>query len=254
MDKKLQIFCFLYNNESPFEYLSDELIDIINSKNMNIINCGANRKQKYDISKINNVINDNTGVNISDKNLYIGEMTGMYWLWKHYEEIGNPEFIGTCHYRRFYKPIDIEDYEKYDVIGIYNKSIFPYSMYNQYCSNKNHDKNLFDFLINQLSYNDKIIAENYFKNSLSIFKQCNMFIMKRDLFMKYCNFIFTMIDKAYEFINPEKTLTNKSDEDKRVISFAIERFTSFWIDYVTLKNRLMIKTLMDIEFYRTKPW
>lgn len=245
----------MYNNESPFNYMNDKIIEKINSKEYLVpINCGSNRKQVYDLSNIKKLINDNTGDNISDKNLYIGEMTGMYWLWKNYEKIGNPEYIGTCHYRRFFIEKDITDYQNYDIIGIYNKSIFPVSMYQQYCSNKNHSRELFDYLIDSLGEQGSIIARNYFNNNLSIFKQCNMFIMKKEIFFKYCEFIFRMIDRAWNFIDPQNSLNNLIDEDKRVISFAIERFTSFWLDFITIQNRLQLKNLFNIEFYKTKPW
>lgn len=45
---------------------------------------------------------DNTGDNISCKNRQYAELTGIYWLWKHYEEIGNPDHIGWMQYRRHF--------------------------------------------------------------------------------------------------------------------------------------------------------
>ena len=51
---------------------------------------------------LNNMIGDNTGENISSKNRQYCELTGIYWVWKHYQEIGNPDYIGFMTYRRHF--------------------------------------------------------------------------------------------------------------------------------------------------------
>lgn len=41
---------------------------------------------------------DNKGDNISSKNPYFCELTGLYWAWKNF----NAECIGLVHYRRYF--------------------------------------------------------------------------------------------------------------------------------------------------------
>ena len=45
------------------------------------------------------ILSDDTGDNISAKNCFYGELTGLYWLWKNYTDV---DIIGICHYRRFF--------------------------------------------------------------------------------------------------------------------------------------------------------
>ena len=47
-----------------------------------------------------NLIGDDTGDNISNKNANYCELTAQYWAWKNYDKLGNPDYIGLMHYRR----------------------------------------------------------------------------------------------------------------------------------------------------------
>lgn len=41
---------------------------------------------------------DDTGDNISAKNCYYSELTGLYWVWKNVTDV---DYVGVCHYRRY---------------------------------------------------------------------------------------------------------------------------------------------------------
>jgi len=50
-------------------------------------------------------IGDDSGQNISARNPYYSELTGIYWAWKNTRQ----DVVGSCHYRRFFtaKPCPI---------------------------------------------------------------------------------------------------------------------------------------------------
>ena len=52
------------------------------------------------------MIGDNTGDNISQLNPYFCETSAIYWVWKNYNKIGNPDYVGFMHYRRHLSFID----------------------------------------------------------------------------------------------------------------------------------------------------
>lgn len=51
---------------------------------------------------LEHALGDNSGENISDKFGIYGECTALYWVWKNYELLGNPKFIGFMHYNKFF--------------------------------------------------------------------------------------------------------------------------------------------------------
>ena len=44
-------------------------------------------------------VKDNIGANISSRNPYFCELTGLYWAWKHL----HTDYIGLVHYRRHFR-------------------------------------------------------------------------------------------------------------------------------------------------------
>lgn len=103
--------------------------------------------------KFEGMIGDDTGDNISKDNPKYNELSAQYWVWKHYEEIGNPEYVGFMHYRRhflFDKTVDLSD----------KKTWLPgMSMYRFKCINNNYLKLLSEEkILSQLSDNPEVIV------------------------------------------------------------------------------------------------
>lgn len=162
---------------------------------------------------VNNMIGDDTGENISDKNDYYNEMTAVYWAWKNYEKLGNPDYIGLMHYRRHF----IFDENITDVINIKNVDERSYYSFLKYDENKMPDfvkgydfithignvPNVYQHYIRNQRKEDldraidivlnkypeyKDYMDGYFNGSESNF--CNMCIFSKNLFFEYCEWIF----------------------------------------------------------------
>ena len=62
------------------------------------VQVGAKDKQKID-----GFTPDNTGDNISEKNPYFCELTGLYWAWKHISSRQNSKFVSLIYKRENFR-------------------------------------------------------------------------------------------------------------------------------------------------------
>lgn len=150
---------------------------------------------------------DDEGENISLKNPYFCELTGLYWAWKNL----NANYIGLSHYRRHFsmarrlpksiearvdKVIDEKDLEKIlentDVILPKRRKYYIENLYSHY----QHT-----MYIEPLDETRKIIQEKcptylaefdklHVRTSAHMF---NMFIMKKEILDEYCTWLFDIL-------------------------------------------------------------
>lgn len=191
---------------------------------------------------------DNSGDNISYLNKSICEFTGMYWVNKNFPL---KEYVGFCQYRKYFSFFDnlpnIEKiFENNDVI-----LCEPYKVRESVREHYAECHNIEDYdklkeIINEVApqYNS---AFEKISNSNCLFI-CNLFIMKKDDFKKYCEFIWLIISKflvdenihTYEDcvrrVEDNKTKYIKKfypndtlDYQSRFIAYLIERLTNVFI-------------------------
>ena len=150
---------------------------------------------------------DNAGENISIKNPYFCELTGLYWAWKNIDA----DYIGLAHYRRHFstsnkilkktncKLNNILNHEQADKILQSTDIILPkkrkYYIENLY----SHYKHTLH--IEPLDETRKIIQEKY-PEYLEEFEKLhkstcahmfNMFIMKKEILNEYCSWLFDIL-------------------------------------------------------------
>lgn len=215
------------------------------------------------------ILGDNTGDNVSFLNSKLAEFTAIYWCWKHYDEIGNPDYIGFMHYRRHFlfslKEYDTtffglekfsnidDDYvskhlkldniqnilEQYDLIIPKEVDV---SKTEKIKSNYEHYKkahHIADYekameILSKKSPEIVEAAEEYNNSNKAYF--LNMFVMKKEDFFNYCNYIFPILFEL------EKVLQSKQYEkaQERAVGFVGERLTGIYLKFLE-KQRHTIK-------------
>lgn len=211
------------------------------------IQVGSEGKEKLDY------IQDNTGVNISNKNPYFCELTGLYWVWKNLEA----DYIGLVHYRRYFtKKIILprnenkkfsmiltreqleQELENTDIILPKKRKYWIETIYSHY----KHT-----MYIETLDEAGKIIQEKYpeyyqeFENlkKTTSMHAFNMFIMKKEYLDKYCKWLF---DILFEL---EKRIDSKQYDafHARFFGRVSERLLDVWIK----TNHLTYKEIKVID-------
>lgn len=181
---------------------------------------------------------DNTGVNISNKNLSFGTQTALYWAWKNLKA----DYIGLVHYRRHFlnqnKVVGkLQDSvitgdklqkltEKYSVFVPKKRHYFIETIYQHYSHTMNGGKD-------QLDLTRKIICNlspDYVHSYDHVMKQrsayiFNMMIMKSDLLDSYCSWLFPILFELEKRVDT----TGYSDFDKRYIGRISERMLNVWL-------------------------
>lgn len=183
-------------------------------------------------------IGDNTGDNISNKNANYCELTGLYWAWKNLPA----EYIGLCHYRRYFTrsnpcscskkkqviltkaeweelinehPIIVPDKRKYYIET--NRSHYNHSHYAK-----------------DLDLTEKIIQEKYPQYSEAFSKvmertwahMFNMFVMRRDYFDEYCNWLFDVLQE----LEKRTDITDYDVVEARIYGYISELLLDVWLE------------------------
>ena len=177
------------------------------------------------------MLRDDEGENISAENDKYCELTAQYWVWKNYEVVGNPEYVGFMHYRRHFMFDDWEGnpeavwlpgghvYSVAYVTSTYMQHVRdelivqrvagqdcvvlkPYDVRNlgkasvreQYTCIRGQQGDWFDLLLETVRrlYPDYAAATDKLEQG-SMQYLCNMFIMRQELFFEYSEFCFRIL-------------------------------------------------------------
>ena len=212
------------------------------------------------------MLGDDTGDNISHLNSKYCELSAIYWVWKNYDKIGNPEKIGFMHYRRHFLFGDKkyktnkyglsefdelnEEYLKnnlcddetikqvvknYDLILPAQISMRSKNIYNYFKSC--HDITYYDYALDVISKKFpeyRKIAKEYNKQKKGYFL-C-MFILKKEYFFNLCNWLFPILEEL-----DKKANSSTTPAPDRIIGYVAERLIGMYL--YKLKKEIPSKTL-----------
>lgn len=181
---------------------------------------------------------DDKGDNISKKNAYYCELTGIYWIWKNVTD----KYVGITHYRRRFtnRFSDSSVISEKDILKILNKYdiILPFkrimhtSIEEHYCEESGYQKDL-----DQVR---EIIGKKYPQYVLTYDKVMqgnttyffNMMICDKTLYDQYCEWLFSILFELEKNVD----LEGYTDYQKRIYGFVAERLLTIWV----LKNNLKV--------------
>lgn len=167
---------------------------------------------------------DDTGNNISRWNPMYCELTAQYWAWKNLHDI---EYIGLCHYRRYFEKEFTEDnaesvLDGNDVI-LSSKYYFRSNILNwQFSALTPEDVTIFYLYLKRRFAANKEKFENYFlkKNWIN---PANMFVCNKALFDRFCEWQFDILDDLKSLILP-----SPYSREKRILGYFAEALLPFF--------------------------
>jgi len=226
---------------------------------------------------------DADGENISDRNPRYCELTTQYWAWKNVDA----DYYGFCHYRRYFDFSEtvheenafgeiMDDYidtkaekeyglddeniarvvKQYDVITtpfgnldeIINKYGSPRALWE--ASPLLHDDDLKRcYQILCAMYPDyKEDAQDFFNGNKACF--CNMFIMKKEIFFDYCEWMFPILEE----FDKEADYGTYSKEALRTPGHLSERLLNIYLmHHKRIGSNWKFKELQCVHFTNPEP-
>ena len=182
-------------------------------------------------------IRDDSGENISEKNPYFCELTGMYWAWKNLEA----DYYGLVHYRRHFKGANsskdafenvlttkecMELLDKYDIIvpnkrHYYIESLYSHYEHTHYAEHLDMTRNI---VMDRCPEYIKCFDDVMQHRSGYMF---NMMIMDKKHYNEYCEWLFDILFT----LESQMPKQNLSPFQMRFYGRVSELLFNVWLNY-----------------------
>ncbi|SFE68621.1 DUF4422 domain-containing protein [Paracidovorax wautersii] len=196
---------------------------------------------------------DNTKTNISSRNRYWSEITGLYWAWKN---LPHTDYVGLCSYRRFFNftqspsaPVNLIErseasqienidlsivvkiLEDYDII-VPQAYTYAYSI-RRVCSMNyvDYDFDMLEKSIHEISPDYDAAYQKVLYGSNTMIGH-NMFILPWDRFQEFCSWVFRILFRMEEQLDPSDYPVNQV----RVFGYMHEILLGVYIEHHRLKQ------------------
>ncbi|HCU56559.1 MAG TPA: hypothetical protein DIC18_04450 [Clostridiales bacterium] len=163
--------------------------------------------------------NDDDGENISLLNPAYNEMTVLYWAWKNYDKLGDPDYLGLMHYRRYFyfdarredvrlrTKVPKELFREKSLLSeehlelLLNHGVFlcprpskRWSVYKHYALTHHiEDLDAAISILKEIAPDYAQAADEYLAGKESFF--FNMFVFPKEIFFRYAEFIFPILER-----------------------------------------------------------
>lgn len=197
--------------------------------------------------QMQDMIGDDTGDNISDKNVYYSEATGIYWVWKNVHDC---DYVGIHHYRRFlaehFTNDNIDSYFAHGTEVLMARPCF--------CRGTNR----FYIALGCMAMEDLIILRSVIKRKYPeymptfdavmnnhTFSFYNLFVCRKTLFDEYAKWLFDILFQVEKIYRP-----SPYPNAKRTLAYMSELLTPMFF----LHNQKRIKYHLFTVYGYTVPW
>lgn len=207
-----------------------------------------------------NFVQDNTGINISDKNPSFCELTGLYWMWKN----ASDNNMGLSHYRRYFskyttfnqlflsvlvsgkgKPVTAgkldELLERYDWIATKRQLIIEGTMWDQFAqAHHAKDMNTTREVITELTPEYIPAFDNVMsQRKISYY---NMFYTSKEELDRYASWLFSILFEVEKRVD----ISQYDHYQQRLFGFLAERLFNVWLYYRNPKIGYLAEYNSDI--------
>lgn len=217
--KKIKIYCMAHKAYKKIE-----------DSNYIPLQVGASLHEGFGILK------DNEGENISDKNPFYSELTGLYWMWKNGEEC---DITGLCHYRRYFlneKGEVLSQTELENILGSFDVIVtgrLQYqdtNLYEQYgIKHYVKDLDLTRDAIERL-YPDYLQTYDSVINGKEMYF-ANMIVAGKNVVDSYAKWLFDVLFDVEKHLD----MTGYDDYNRRVYGFIAERLLMVYVKHNRLR-------------------
>lgn len=189
------------------------------------------------------IIGDDTGDNISEKNPFYCELTACYWAWKNLKNI---EYVGLCHYRRYFeeritvKNIDYLLNSNYDII-LPSAIHLPATLFYKFKGLTDEDRVIFFKVMEEFYPEYYETAVDYIMNGNKDYA-FNMFFCSWKIFSQMMEFVFGFLSCTEKYVKLQP-YTN----GRRIFGY----FSEYLIPIFCLKHRLRIKEMPIISMLQS---
>ncbi len=245
------------------------------------IQVGTSTSEEY----FEDMLHDNMGENISNLNKYYAELTAQYWAWKNLDA----EYYGLFHYRRYFSfrlvemekecwtdekglpvydrfynritdkalaEIHLDEKRMESIISGYDliapipdeMEMTVYQQYKESAFHRIEDLDAAEDVIIEL-YPDYITDMHEYLNSKKAYF-CNMFIMKKEIFKEYSQWLFAILEEVLKRRNYE----NYNIGEQRALAFLAERLFGIFYTHACRSGNLKILELQRVVWKNTNPF